>query len=300
MRRKVFVSMMGGIGDQIFQFGFAYFLKKKLNCDAYLDISHYENKKNYNKFRFRLTNLSKKNKFVIKKNIFKLNYQYISYLRILSKLKLDILFPSIYNLFFKYNFKKFIYEYWKDKKKYKIKQNSYYFGYWHNLKYLKNLKKNINFNLIDIHINKPKIKRFIRSKVNNKTVCLHIRGGDFGSLSSHNLLDQKYYDNSINFYKKMLKNPEFHVFTNDFIFSKKILSKHSRNFKFKYVKDLKLSDIEEFCLFSTYKFSIIANSTFSLISSFLSNRRSVNIAPKVWLKGKKLDKNKKFAKLKFI
>ena len=30
-------------------------------------------------------------------------------------------------------------------------------------------------------------------------------------------------------------------------------------FKFKYIKDLGLSDIEEFSLFSEYKFSIIAN-----------------------------------------
>ena len=291
---------MGGIGDQIFQFGFAYYLKKKLNCETYLDISYYQNKRNYNKFKFRLTNLSKKNNLFIKNNIFKLNYQYISYLRIICKLKLDILFPSIYYFFFKYDLKKFIYEYWKDKKSFEIKKNSYYFGYWHNLKYLRNLRDNININLIDIYMQKPKIKKFIKSKINNKTVCLHVRGGDFGTLSSHNLLSQKYYDNSINFYKKKLKNPEFHVFTNDFNFSKKILSKHSQKFKFKYVKNLKLSDIEEFCLFSNYKFSIIANSTFSLISSFLSNKRRINLAPKVWLNGKKLEKNKKFKNLKFI
>ncbi len=300
MRKKVFVSIMGGIGDQIFQFGFADFLKRKLNCDAYLDISYYKSKKNYNNFKFRLSNLSKKNDLIIKKNIFRFNFQYISYCRIISKLKLDILFPSIYDLYFHYNLKKFIYEYWKDKKKYKILDNSYYFGYWHNLKYLKNLKKNINLNLINIYLNKPKIKKFIRTKINNKTVCLHIRGGDFGTLSSHNLLDQKYYDNSISFYKKKLKNPEFHVFTNDLNFSKKILYKHLQNFKFEYVKNLKLSDIEEFSLFSTYKFSVIANSTFSLISSFLSSKRNTNVAPKLWLKGKKLEKNKRFTKLKFI
>ena len=34
-----YVCMMGGIGDQIFQFSFANFLKRKLDCDIYLDIS---------------------------------------------------------------------------------------------------------------------------------------------------------------------------------------------------------------------------------------------------------------------
>ena len=60
MRKKVCVSMMGGIGDQIFQFGFANFLKNKFNCETYLDISYYETKLNYNKFLFRLDHLSKK------------------------------------------------------------------------------------------------------------------------------------------------------------------------------------------------------------------------------------------------
>ena len=83
-------------------------------------------------------------------------------------------------------------------------------------------------------------------------------------------------------------------------FSRKILKKNKKNYKFKFIKNLKLNDIEEFCLFSQYQFSIIANSTFSLISSFLSLKRKIIIAPRIWLKGEKLENNKKFNKLKFI
>ena len=300
MKKKIYVSMMGGIGDQIFQFAFANFLKKKMEDEVCLDISYYNNISNYNKFKFRIENLSKKNKLLIKKNIFKLNFKYLSYLRILNVFKIDIIIPSIYNFFFNINIDNFIYEYWKKEKNFKIKKNSYYFGYWHNLKYLKPLKKNINKNLINININKSKIKRFIKNKISNKTVCIHIRGGDFKDLTSHNLLEQKYYDDSIYFYKKKLVNPIFHVFTNDINFSKKILKKHTSVYKVRFIKDQKLTDIEEFCLFSKYKFSIIANSTFSLLSSFLSYNRSINVAPKIWLKGRPLDKKKKFSNLKFI
>ena len=291
---------MGGIGDQIFQFGFANFLKKKFNCETYLDTSYYECKLNYNKFKFRLNNLAKKNNLIVKKKIFKFNYKYLSYLRIIDILKLNFVLLYFYKFFFKYNFRYFVYEYWKQKKKFKIKINSYYFGYWHNLKYLKNLKLNINNNLIYSNISKPKIKRFIKDNIKNNTVCLHLRGGDFKYLNSHNLLSQEYYDKSISFYKKKLRNPAFHIFTNDMHFSKKILKKHETTLKFKYVKELELNDIQEFCLFTQYKYSIIANSTFSLISSYLSLKRKLNIAPKIWLKGKKLEKNKKFDKLKFI
>ena len=292
--------MMGGIGDQIFQLSFANYLKKKINCEAYLDISYYDTKLNYNKFKFRLKNLAIKNNFKLTDNILKINYKYLSYLRIFNILKLDIIIPSIYQLFFKIKIKNFIYEYWKEKRSFKVDKNSYYFGYWHDLKYIKPLIKNINKHLINPNNNKIKIKKFIKNKINNKTVCVHIRGGDFEKLSSHNLLDQRYYDTAINFYQKKLNNPNFHIFTNDIRFSKKILSKYDKDYKFKYIKGLDLSDIEEFCLFTKYKYSIIANSTFSLISTYLSSTRNMSLAPKIWVKGKKLENRKRFSKLKFI
>lgn len=300
MKKRIYLSMMGGIGDQIFQLSFANYLKKRINCEAYLDISYYDTKLNYNKFKFRLKNLAIKNNFKLTDNISKINYKYLSYLRIFNILKLDIIIPSIYQLFFKIKIKNFIYEYWKEKRSFKVDKNSYYFGYWHDLKYIKPLIKNIHKHLINPNNNKIKIKKFIKNKINNKTVCVHIRGGDFEKLSSHNLLDQRYYDAAINFYKKKINNPNFHIFTNDIRFSKKILSKYNKDNKFKYIKGLDFSDIEEFCLFTKYKYSIIANSTFSLISTYLSSTRNISLAPKIWLKGKKLEKRKRFSKLKFI
>tara|TARA_B110000967_G_C18593201_1_gene415501 strand:- start:23 stop:679 length:657 start_codon:yes stop_codon:yes gene_type:complete len=218
----------------------------------------------------------------------------------LDVLKLNFIIPSIYKLFFKTNIEKFIYEYWKEDKNFEISENSYYYGYWHNLKYVKPLKKKINNNLINHHNKKNKIQKFIKYKINRKTVCIHIRGGDFAKNSSHNVLDKKYYNDSINFFQKKLTNPNFHIFTNDIKFAKSILKKQSRNLRFEYIKSLNLSDIEEFSLFTKYKFAIIANSTFSLLSTYLSYFRKISIAPKIWIKGKALDKRKRFPKLKFI
>ena len=67
------ISIMGGIGDQIFQYSYAIYLKNKLNCKVHLDISYYSNKLNYNKFIFRLSNISKKNKLFLEKDISYLN-----------------------------------------------------------------------------------------------------------------------------------------------------------------------------------------------------------------------------------
>jgi len=293
------LSLMGGIGDQIFQYCYANYLRTKFRCDTYLDTSYYNNKKNFNNFKFRINNLTKKNNFKIINNTTYIDYNFISYLRLIEILKINKIFPFIYKFFFKDPIQNFIYEFWETKKKNIELKNSYYFGYWHNFFYVKPIKENINKNLLIPHLNKIKLKRFV-NKINNKTVAIHIRGGDFKFISSHNVLNVKYYENALNFYKKLLKNPNFHVFTNDLKLAKQIIFKILQNENILFIKKYNFTDIEEFSLFSKYRYAIIANSTFSLMSSYLSSNRKISIAPSVWVKGKKLDRKKRFPKLKFI
>ena len=132
---------MGGIGDQIFQYSYANYLRNKFRCNAYLDTSYYSNEFNYNKFKFRLSNLAKKNNFKIVGNITYINFKFISYLRLIELFKINKIFSYIYRLFFKTPIQNFIYEFWKKKKKVINLKNSYYFGYWHNFLYVKNIKK---------------------------------------------------------------------------------------------------------------------------------------------------------------
>ena len=164
---------------------------------------------------------------------------------------------------------------------------------------MKNIKKDLITNLLNIELNKIKLKKFSK-KINKNTIAIHLRGGDFKNLSSHNTLKIMYYKKAINFYKNLLKKPKFHIFTNDIKFSKKIILKILKKKDFIFIKNYKFSDIEEFSLYSKYNYAIIANSTFSLMSSYLSLTRIMTIAPKIWLKGKRLDKRKHFDGLKFI
>tara|TARA_B100000795_G_scaffold265925_1_gene248402 strand:- start:385 stop:1287 length:903 start_codon:yes stop_codon:yes gene_type:complete len=298
-KKYVLISFFGGIGDQIFQFSFANYLKNKLKCEVYVDLSYYQSSLNYNKLSFRLKSITKK-KFQIKKNLLKINFRYLSYIRFLSFIKLDYLFSSINNIFFNKKVDKFIYEYSQNNKKYQLLTKSFYYGYWHNLKYLKDLKKFINQNLVKDVLKNKNIQKFINSKINDKTICLHIRGGDYKWVKSHNTLESKYYIDSINFFIRKIKNPTFHIYTNDIIFAKKIMSNLLNNYKHEYMKDYKFSDIDEFSLFGVYKYSIIANSTFSLLSSYISKNNLISIAPKNWSGDKKLNKKKTFERMIFL
>ena len=290
---------MGGIGDQIFQYSYACYLKRKFKCSTYLDISYFGNKKNFNKFKFELTNLANRNFLNIEKNISYLNFYYVSYLRFIELLIFKSLKILAYRLFFKVQIENFFYQSWKTSKKILAKPNSYYFGIWHDLKFVKKERERINKYLINLNINKSKIKKFMK-RINFKTVAVHIRGGDFKFLPSLNILDTEYYQKAFDFYTKKLNNPTFHIFTDDLILSKKILSKIKIKKNFIFIKKYKFTDIEEFSLFSKYSYAIIANSTFSLMSSYLSLNRKISLAPLIWLRGKKVDKKKRFKKLKFV
>jgi hypothetical protein len=298
-KNHVVISVMGGIGDQIFQYGFGMFLRRKFNCELIFDNSYYRSSSNYNKFKFILADIIKKKKIKYSNKISIFNYRTISYLRFLNQLKLNKLFPNIFNYFFKIKIKNFIYEYFNLKKKIKFEKNSYYFGYWHNLDFLKKNKHDLIQNLINKNCNNSKIKKFIKLQLNNRTVAIHIRGGDF-TKSKSRLLNSNYYLKSVNFYVKKLKNPNFHIFTNDVQLAEKLLPNSIKNYKYLFINKYKFSDIFEFSLFSKYKYAIMANSTFSLMSSYLSLNRKLNIVPRIWFKGKKLEPKKKFTNMKFI
>ena len=129
---------------------------------------------------------------------------------------------------------------------------------------------------------------------------MHIRGGDFQWVKSHNTLSKKYYLDSIKFFSKKIKNPTFHIYTDDIHFAKKLISNLLDDYNHKYLNNYNFSDLEEFSLLGEYKYSIIANSTFSLLSSFVSKNNLITVAPKKWIGNKKLKREKTFQRMFFL
>jgi len=285
-------AIFGGLGNQVLQYFFAKSLAKKLNCKLILDTSWGELKFPYSKYLKKNANKFVLDNFTIKsvkleKNIFKLNYKYISYLRFFHKKIIIFLCKYL----FTYPIKNFFYENTFDEidKEINFKNfyiNSYYFGYWQkiltNNNFHKSLKKEFFL------IKRQKVIK-IKKKLNSRTIALHIRGGDYllKKNNHHNVINFKYFFKSIKFYKKKLRNPIFHVFTDDIVYASKILNKIKISFKKVFIYKFGLSDLEEFELLRNYSAYIISNSSFSLIPCFLSHKSKTILAPKFWLKGKK-------------
>jgi hypothetical protein len=297
----VIFSLVGGIGDQIFILAFARTIMKKLKCKLVLDISYYDNKVNYNNFKSLINFLPFNKNIFYKKKIFKFDFKFLTYIRFLNVIKNFFFYKFLMKKLFKLEVNNFFFENTKNIKKIDtndFSRNDYYYGYWHNLNLIQKEKNYFRKELIDQIIKKKNIKNFIKHKISSKTVAVHIRGGDFKNVKSHSLLGISYYENAIKTIKTKTDNPIFHIYTNDMKFAKKIFKNLKLNNKIFFVNSENFNDIEEFCLYSQYKFSIIANSTFSLMSSFLSNKRIISIGPKNnWEHNSELKKEKRFKKL---
>lgn len=274
---------MGGLGDQINQFVFGKYLAQKFNLNVLYDLTYYSNNP---QFSFKL------NKFKIaenfeKRKFFPLPYKFLSLLRFLGKSKFLLRMLS------KNKINSFYYEKWKINEKLdykKVKHKTFFFGYWHNKEYF--LKNNKILEKILRIKNKSKKMKQVAYQIKKNDVALHIRGKDFLNNIHAIQISEEYYRNAIKKFLNINLNRNFYIFTDDINYSKKIISKF-KNIKPIYIKNYKLTDVEEFELLQEFKFLILSNSTFSWTSALLNNKKKKIIIPNHWYHGIKNIQKKK-------
>jgi hypothetical protein len=185
------------------------------------------------------------------------------------------------------------------KSEYQVKEKNFHFdenifnskiadfdisGFFQTEKYFKNVQDTIRSDF--------KFKKYIESKAENiiskfnSPISIHIRRGDYVTNPNHEALNLKYYQKSINLFKK---SDTFIVFSDDTDWCKQqnlFLDK-----KFNFASDFTNNfDYLDMCLMSKCNKHIIANSTFSWWGAWLSGTNDV-IAPSKWFKNTKYSKN---------
>lgn len=274
MKKVKFVRLQGGLGNQMFQYAFAYFLHKKGNR-VKIDTSlfDYYNLHTLNIFNFKiLLNAAKWNEV---KKFYLFNSCYLSYKIKIFSLKTFKFLINFFRIqiFFENN---------KAIKK-KILLNKYYYfdGYWQNLEFSDENRKNLinQFQIKKIGI---KYKNFL-SKINRtrNSVAIHFRF--YSKIRNEDLyhgnLDINYYDKAINLIKKKIKDPFFYIFSNSN--NSMIKNLNFGNSGFEIVKGFK--NFEDLISISNCKHQIISNSTFSWWGAWLNqNQHKVIIVPKKW------------------
>lgn len=271
------INIIGGLGNQMFQYAFGYAMAKKNNEELKLDISGFDTY-DLHDFGLKLYNI-KKNQ-ILKSNI---KYKFLlSVIGYRNTVFLSKVFRKLY-----ISTLKITKLYYQEKKTFTFDENvfyartgSYFSGYWQNEKYFKDCRKDLLdiFQLKKIHL---KTKVYKNKIIKNESVSLHVRRGDY--LNINEVCDIEYYHKAILLFRG--EHVHFFIFSDDIEWVKNNLNFIDHKTIIELEKDI--PDHEEMYLMSLCKHNIISNSSFSWWGAWLNkNDKKRVVAPKKWLTNK--------------
>ena len=282
-----YIKLIGGLGNQLFQYAFAYHVYKK-NNNVKLDISEFKYYRLHKLLiqNFKIKLLFAKTEEVEKFYLFK-NRLLSFYLRLISR-NFYVFINKIFNSsIIYYDFLKF----------YKV-NNTFHFsnidclydGYWQNFNFLEINKKDL-INQIKLKRIRPNHKKFL-NKISKKknSVAIHIRW--YRKIKNedkyHGNINQNYINKAMKKIEKKIKNPFYFIFTNSTeLFFENIKIKDSNH---KIIKGFK--DYEDLISIAKCDHQIISNSTFGWWGAWLNlNKNKIVIVPKKWFFKKKTPLN---------
>lgn len=271
-------NIIGGLGNQMFQYACGYSLAKKLELELCLTTDMFDNYKLHN--GYQLDNI-----FGISNKTLT-NFEIYNFLGLRGSKNIRRVLSK--NIASNFRPKKWIQEesirYFDQIKT--ISSNAYLHGYWQSEKYFKNyeddIKEIFSFENIDLS---NKDKEIIKSMKNNPSVSLHIRRGDYTNKKNQNIfniLDVNYYLNALNNIKRNYPEYITYIFTDDPEWvSNNIIKELKESVLVSHNKGE--DSFKDMILMSNADHNIIANSSFSWWGAWLNNNpEKIVIAPKIW------------------
>lgn len=171
-----------------------------------------------------------------------------------------------------------------------LPDNSYLIGYWQSEKYFKTIRKIIldDFSFRDIPTGKNKL--FLETISGCEAISLHVRRGDYisnpNANSFHGTKGRDYYDQAVSLVCQRCTNPVLYVFSDDIDWCKRNLQFDARTI---YVEG-NTKGCEDLRLMQACKHNIIANSSFSWWGAWLNrNPDKIVVAPKIWFNDESID-----------
>lgn len=275
----IIARLIGGLGNQMFQYAMARNIALRNNAQLKFDISDFSNPEVGTQRDYSLSIFKIKEAFASQEEV---NF-YLKY----KKNDPKTLSDRIHNLFVANQYKyverqSFQYESWLEK----VRDNTYITGFWPSFRYFENINKTI---LNDFSL-KPKfackVDHCCLDRINQtQSVSLHIRRGDYASDEKtnkhHGLVDMSFYTQAEEIIQKKVGKLHLFIFSDDIPWVKQHLHLQSpvSYVSGKYSKH----DWEDLELMKHCKHNVIANSTFSWWGAWLNqNKNKIVISPKKW------------------
>ncbi len=277
----IIVKLMGGLGNQMFQYATAKRLADKIQTTLLLDVSTYDNMASIDTPRhYELSCYKISAKTANEHDLGRMlpqGYHAGLFYKITRRLGIDKrLRPlgepnkSFYDIMLR------------------ARDNTYIVGWWQNERYFKDVRKILleEFEPKEISSYSKQLLKMVKA---SSSVSIHVRRGDYATNKNankeHGLLPISYYERSIKFLRDRQAELRFFVFSDDIDWCKNNLRLGNRPvFVEGNVTDKSHEDIY---LMQHCKHNIIANSSFSWWGAWLNdNPGKIVIAPKNWFRNK--------------
>ncbi len=286
----IFVKLMGGLGNQMFQYAFSRELAYIYGEKVYYDIDSYSSDKQrslalYNlsvnelpNWREILTD-SERNSILREQKIYRVLQRSMRALH-----HNDRVGERLYNRYLRrgryYNFDPYFYTLPK-----LGDDNKFAYGYFQGEPYFQDVISEIRRSF---EISQPiEDEKDLLLRIQScNSICIHLRVGDYKDAKNKrfDVLTPEYVKRGIDYIKDHVDNPVFFVFTND----PKAVKEQYRISGALYINGYK--DYQDMRLMRACKHFVISNSTFSWWSSYLSdNPNKIVIVPKKWRNNQEAD-----------
>lgn len=278
----IIVKLIGGLGNQMFQYAAGRRIAFINNTELKLDISGFEKLEGVTPRKYELKHFNIMENIALEREIKKFK----------SSNRFYKLFFRIKNMFKPYYRRTIIKErfFHFDPDILKIGNNVYLEGYWQSEKYFKDIEEIIRKEFTVRYPISGKNKEIMDIIKDKNSVSMHFRRGDYVKNPDvnklHGICTYDYYNKSIEYFAGKIKEPYFFIFTDDSLFIKE-------NFKPSYPVTFIEHNGEEYVyedlrLMSYCKHNIIANSSFSWWGGWLNkNPDKIVIAPEKWFNSAK-------------
>jgi len=287
----VIVKLMGGLGNQLFQYATGKALAERHGASLKVDLSWYE--RDDRQGAFQLDRFLFAFEVVTPEEIKRLKHGTSSVISLLRHYGQDQIAGHLFSVTHGSTLPQNLTYYPEraidfDPAVMDLSGDVYLDGFWQCENYFHSLRRELlsGFQLRD-EIDK-KNRDILTSITSSGSVCLHIRRGDYLSDSSatriHGICSPAYYERAITYLKDVLHNPTFFIFSNDPAW---VRERFDLGTRFVSVENNQGAGYMDLYLMKHCNHFVIANSTFSWWGAWLSEAKdNVVIGPKQWFSSK--------------
>lgn len=274
----VVVKLIGGLGNQMFQYAAGRALAEHHHTELFLDTSYLmlDPDGAYTIRKFELDKFKIEAEFAGKKELDHFNFKASRYIT-----KFKSFFPGLFKSILFNESQSFFH-----KQFFKLPKTTYLNGYWQDEQYFSKLRGALQKEF-DLKEKSDSYQNFVKQVQEVNSVSVHVRHGDYLTLGAankfHGVLPLTYYLDAVKYFSGLNEDFTFFIFSDDLNWCKENLG-FIKNANFVEGKKLNLSSQEELLIMSQCKHNIIANSSFSWWAGWLNANENKKItAPKHWL-----------------